>query len=109
VNAPDLYALQPDLGGLLTLAITVLIPILVGFITKRGDPKRLKALILLALTFVSTFLQAWLGALQADVPFNWVVVLYNLVVNFVISVAVQRGLWRPSGVTDTVQDMGNHD
>jgi len=104
MNAPEFYVFQPDLGGLLSLVITVLLPLAVSLITKRSQPAAMKAVLLLLFAAISTFLQAWVAALQAGAPFVWTVVAYNVVVNFVLAVAVHFGLWRPTGATDTAQD-----
>lgn len=104
MNAPEFYVFQPDLGGLLSLILTILLPIIVALVTKRSQPAAVKSLLLLLLAALSTFIQAWVGALSAGTPFVWTVVAYNVIVNFVIAVAVHFGLWKPTGTTDTAQD-----
>jgi len=104
MNAPEFYVFQPDLGGLLSLVITVLLPIVVALITKRSQPAAVKAVLLLLFSAISTFLQAWVASLQAGESFVWTVVAYNVVVNFVLAIAIHFGLWKPTGATDTAQD-----
>lgn len=107
MDAPVFYTFQPDLGGVLGLLVTIVLPIIVGLVTKRSTSATFKSLFLLFLAYVSAFLSAWLAAANKGVDFDILVVLYNGVINFVIAIAVHFGLWKPTGATDKAQDSLN--
>lgn len=107
----------PDLAGILALAIQVLLPLLVGLVTKASTAPQVKAVILLALTSVNQFLISWLDSVNTnDVgdPFNWKLVIWNIALGFALSVVSHFGLWRAPNsngvsVTDKVQATGVKD
>jgi predicted Na+-dependent transporter len=92
-------------GQILTIIIQVVLPLVVGFVTKRSMPSGIKALLLLLLTVISQSVSA---ALQADVGngYHWSALLGNIGLGFLISVGVHYGLWKPTGASDTAQDAG---
>jgi len=92
-------------GQILTLVIQIVLPLLVGLVTKRSMPSGVKALLLLLLTAISQSVSA---ALQADVGngYHWGSLLGNIGLGFLISVGVHYGLWKPTGASDTAQDVG---
>lgn len=102
---PDLpaYGFEPSLMGLLNLAIVVLLPLLVGLVTKSSTGAGVKAVILLALSGLSSVIMAWQAALEAGTVFNWVGVVYTTAINFAIAVAVHFGLWKPTGAASAAQ------
>lgn len=97
------YGFAPNLGGLLSLAITIVLPILVGLVTRQSTAAGVKAVLLLGLAAVKTVLEAWLQAVNTDVVFDWVPVVYSVLINFGIAVAVHYGLFKPSGVSAAAQ------
>lgn len=98
------YGFAPNLGGLLSLAITIVLPILVGLVTKRSTGAGVKAVLLLVLAAVNAVLSAWLQSVNTAAVFDWIPVVYTTAVNFLIAVAMHFGLWRPTGVADAAQD-----
>lgn len=95
------YAL--DTPSLLSLVIQVVLPLLVGLLTKASWSAGLKALLLLALTAVNEFVTMWYKAAEGMQAFDWRVALLNVIVGFVVAVAAHFGLWRPTGATDAAQ------
>lgn len=88
-------------AGMLALLIQVILPIVVGLITKVNVSAKLKAIILLALTSVGQFLVMW----QANFDhFDWRLYAFNVAVGFVISVGVHFGLYKPTGLADAAQN-----
>jgi hypothetical protein len=86
-----------DAALLATLA-GVIVPLLVGIVTKLQAPAGLKAMINAAL--------AALGGLAATIvpgDFAWHPFLANWATAWVVSVATYYGLWKPSGVAPAVQ------
>lgn len=98
------YGFEPNLGGLLSLAITVALPILVGLVTRRSTSAAVKAVLLFALAAVKTVLEAWLQAANTSADFVWIPVVYSALVTFAIAVAVHFGLYKPTGVAGAAQD-----
>lgn len=101
-----IYAFQPNLGGLLSLLLTIALPLIAGLLSKRSWSSNAKFLMLLAVATVKTFLEGWISALNDSVPFAFIPVVMNLVINFVVAVAIHFGAWKPSGASDTVLDTG---
>ena len=98
------YGFEPNLGGLLSLAITIALPILVGLVTRRSTSAGVKAVLLLALAAVKTVLEAWLQAANTSVDFVWIPVAYTTAINFLIAVALHFGLFKPTGMAGAAQD-----
>lgn len=104
-EVPELpaYGFAPNLGGLLSVVILVLLPILVGLITRASTSAGLKGVLLLALAAVKVVIEAWLTAVNTSVDFEFVPVVVTVLINFVIAVAVHYGLWKPTGVSGAAQ------
>jgi hypothetical protein len=83
------------------LLLTFVLPVLVGLVTTRVTGEGTKAVILLALTAVESFVVE----LAAPGP-GWDAgdALVLTAVNFVIAVAAHFGLWKPTGVSRRAQD-----
>lgn len=105
IPALPVYGFNPQsLSGILSLIITVVLPLLVGLVTKRSTRPGVQALVLLTFAAVKSFLEGWLQAVNAGVEFAAVPTAISTVVNFVIAVVVHLGLWRPTGVAGAAQD-----
>lgn len=106
VDIPSLpvYGFDPSsISGLLSLAITVLLPLVVGLVTTRTTSPAVKAVLLLAAAAIKGFLEAWLQAANSAVDFAFVPVAISIVVNFAIAAVVHFGLWKPVGASDAAQ------
>lgn len=104
-NVP-VFSFQPDLGGLLSLAVTLVLPLLVGLVTTRLTSSGTKAVLLVTLASVTTVIQAWLASVNAHVPFDWMTVVFNAVINTGVGVAAHFGLWKPTGAAKAAEDSG---
>ncbi len=93
-------------GQILSLLVQVLLPLAVGFITKRSMAPSVKAILLVFLTVVTQWATTALEAVNSGAAFEWKAWVYNILVGFVISVAVHYGLWKPTGASDSAQDAG---
>lgn len=83
------------------LLITFFLPVLVGLVTTRVTHAGAKAVVLLALSAVESFIVE----LAAPGPgWNAGDALVLTVVSFVMAVAVHFGLWKPAGVSRRAQD-----
>ncbi|MET9322010.1 hypothetical protein ABZX75_17715 [Streptomyces sp. NPDC003038] len=84
------------------LLIAFVLPVLVGLVTTRVTHPGRKAVVLLALAAVESFVveltEAGPGWAAGDAA-------VLTLVNFVVAVAAHFGLWKPAGVAQRAQDM----
>lgn len=86
------YLFEPSLAGVLSLALTVILPLLAGLLMKSSWSAFQKGLILLTLAAVKAFLEAWIGKVESGEPFAFAQTAYTVVVNFGIAVGAYVGL-----------------
>jgi hypothetical protein len=87
------------LAQLISLVVGTLLPIVVALVTDRAASGAAKALTLLALSAVSSFLSAWLVALNTGYAFDWSQTAFGVLVTFIVAVATHFGLWKPVGAS----------
>jgi len=95
---------QPDLLSLLTFIVSILLPLLVGIVTTRVTSSGIRAILLAALSLVTSVVTEWIAAVQNDHPFNLYAALVTWGGVFVIAVATHFGVWKPTGVSATLID-----
>lgn len=98
-----IYSFTPDLGGLLTFVINLLLPLLVGVVTTRVTSSNVKAVLLLALSAVAMLVTSALRAVASDVPWEWIPLVMNVGIAFGFAVLAHFGLWKPSGASRAIQ------
>ncbi|WP_431881804.1 hypothetical protein [Micromonospora chalcea] len=100
VVLPELptYLFAPNLAGVLSLALTFLLPLIAALFMRTGWSAFRKGLVLLAVAAVKSFLEAWLAAVEANLSFNVAEVAYAVLVNFGLAVVFYFGLLRDTGV-----------
>ncbi|BAL87277.1 hypothetical protein AMIS_20570 [Actinoplanes missouriensis 431] len=103
------YLFEASPAGLLSLALTVILPLLAGLLMKSSWSAFTKGLVLLALSAVKAFLEAALGATQTGESFDAWQVGYGIAVNFGIAVAVYFGLLRDTAVQRAAINSGVKD
>ena len=86
----------------LGLAISVVLPVLVGLVTTRVVHAGTKAVLLLALTALTGFLVELAGPHPDGYDIGTAVVL--TLVSFGTAVLSHFGLWKPTGVSGKAQD-----
>ena len=86
----------------LGLAISVVLPVLVGLVTTRVTHAGTKAVLLLALTALNGFLVELAGPHPDGYDIGTAVVL--TLVSFGTAVLSHFGLWKPTGVSGKAQD-----
>lgn len=92
------------------LILPVILPLLVGFVTKSSTSSKAKAILLLALSVVTALLTSVLNAYQSGATeFDLGLALLTAIVTFVFGVGVHLGLLKPTGATEAVQNSGVHD
>ncbi len=91
---PDLptYVGEPSLAGLLSLAVTVLLPIIAALFMKSSWSAFRKGLVLFLLAAIKAYLEAWLGAVNSGEAFHFAAAAYSTVVQFVLAVVAYVGL-----------------
>ena len=97
----------PDWVGVLTLVVSVILPVLVGLVTKVVTRPGVKAVLLALLSAVTGFGGELLNALVNQSPYNLFVGLITFITAFIIAVALHYGLWKPTGVSASAQRVGS--
>lgn len=92
-----------DLYQWLNLAVSVLLPLLVGLLTKQSWNRNLKAVLLLLVAALSAGVTDLITAGNLD---NWKTVLGQTAINWLIAVAVHYHLWKPIGASQVVAEIG---
>lgn len=96
-----------DWAIVIQLVLAVFLPIAVGFVTTKVTSGGKKAVLLAALTLVTSIVTQLGEAVASSGVFDLGLALLAAIPAFAISVATHYGLWKPTGVTDKVQDIGN--
>lgn len=87
------------LAQLISAVVGVLLPIVVAVVTDRVARPGVKAVVLLALAAVTSFLTEWLVALNSAATFDWSQAGFGVLLTFVVAVAMHLGLWRNVGAS----------
>lgn len=93
-----------DFAGIVQLIITVALPVLVGLVTTRVTSARAKALLLAALSLVSSMLTEILAAAEAGTAYDIGQGVVTAVFTFMGAVALHYGFWKPTGVSEAAQN-----
>lgn len=92
------YLGEPSLAGLLSLAVTFLLPVIAALFMRANWSPFTKGLVLLVAAVVKAYLEAWLGAETSNEPFNFVAAAYASVVTFGMAVVAYFGLLKKTPV-----------
>lgn len=92
------YVGEPSLAGLLSLLVTVILPIIAALFMKSSWSAFRKGLILLVAAAIKAYAEAWLGAVNHDEVFNFVGAAYSTLVQFVLAVVAYIGLLKSTAV-----------
>lgn len=92
-----------DLYQWLNVVVSLLLPLLVGLLTKASWNRNLKAVLLLLVAALSAGLTdlATSGTLE-----GWKLILEQTCINWLIAVATHFHVWRPTGVAAQVAEIG---
>jgi phosphotransferase system glucose/maltose/N-acetylglucosamine-specific IIC component len=93
---------------LLSLLVSVVLPLFVGLVTTRATSAAVKATLLAALAFASGLGGELLAALNAGVSYDLATGVFSGLATFLIAVGLHYGLWKPTGATSAVQAVGRH-
>ena len=86
-------------AGLLFILASVVLPFVVAFVTKQNTLGKYKAIILLALSAVTSFVYQWQEYASGIGDVDLANAALGAVVAFVIAAATHYGLWKPTEVT----------
>jgi hypothetical protein len=86
---------------LLWLALAIIMPLIVGLVTKQSTAAYWKSALLLALSLLNGVLTEWAAAYDS---FDWRRALAGAAFAWVIALAGHFGVWKPTGATDAAQD-----
>lgn len=96
-----------DPGAVITLLVAVVLPVLVGLVTKTVTSPGRKAITLAALALVTGLLSQLGAAVAAGVSYDLGAGLVNGLGAFIVAVALHYGLWKPVGVSQAAQEIGS--
>lgn len=99
-----IYTFQPNVGGLLSLLLTLVLPLAVAVITTRVTSAKVKGFLLLSVVAVKTTVEAIVSNGNDYIPFAWIPFLMNLAINFTLAVMMHFGIWKPSGASTAIQE-----
>lgn len=100
------YLFEPTLQGVLSLVLTVLLPLGAALVMKRSMGTAAKAIVLLALSGVKAFVEAWIDASNNGAAFNAWTVAYAIVINFGLAVVAYYGFWKGTAVQQNALNGG---
>lgn len=105
---PDLptYIGVPSLAGLLSVILTIALPVLAALFMRVGWSSFAKGLVLLGFSAVKAVLEAWLLAEQAGAAFDVGAVCWGVCVQFALAVVAYFGLMRNTGIQQAAIDGG---
>jgi hypothetical protein len=95
-----------DLYQWLNIVVSLLLPLLVGVLTKASWNGNLKAVILLAVAALSAGLTELISAGSLD---DWKLILGQTAINWLVAVATHFHVWKPTGVAAEVAKVGVRD
>lgn len=93
----------------LSLIIGVVLPLLVGVLTKASWPAGVRAVLLLFLAGVTSVLSDLLGSLNGGPAFDLGVSLLTALGTFLVGVGMHFGFWQPTRASAVVQSIGVRD
>lgn len=92
-----------DLYQWLNICVSLLLPLLVGVLTKASWNRNLKAVLLL---LAAAFSAGVTDLITAGTLEGWKLILEQTAINWLIAVATHFHLWKPTGVAADVAKLG---
>lgn len=96
-----------DVYSALGLVLGIILPAVVGLVTKDVTSATVKSLLLVALSALSGFGSAVLQAHQAGTSYNLGQGLLTMLGAFVLGVSTHYGVLKPTGASDALQAIGS--
>lgn len=99
-------AFAPTWVQLLTLLVTIVLPVLVGLVTTRETNSNRKTIYLVLLSAVTGFGSELLSALSNGQTYDAAAGLFTAVASLVVGIALHYGVWKPTGVAAAAASVG---
>lgn len=96
-----------DLAQVISLLVGVVLPLITGLVTKTTTPAGVKAVILLALSALTTGVASFGDAVANGVQFDLGAAILTFLTTFLFGVGTHFGLWAPTGVAARLQAVGS--
>lgn len=96
----------PSWVQLLTLAVTVVLPLLVGLVTKRTTDGGRKAVYLAVLAALTGLGSELLAAISDGQTYDLAAGLYTALTALVFAIALHYGVYKPTGLAGKAADVG---
>lgn len=97
------------LSQALSLAIGVVLPLVVGFITKESWGAGIRAVLLALLTGATAFLTTWKSNVDANTAFDLTEALLTWLATFLTGVGLHFGFLNPTGLSGAAKNSGISD
>lgn len=95
-----------DTGQVLSLAIGIVLPLIAGLITRWNASPGTRAVVLLVLAAITSFLTAWLDAVTTHTALDIGATLLAVLGTFLVGVGTHFGIWAPTGASNAVKNTG---
>lgn len=95
-----------DTAQVLALVIGTVLPLVAGLVTRWNASAGARAITLLVLAAITSFLTMWLDAVNMDTALDIGAALLTVLGTFLVGVGVHFGLWSPTGASDAVKQTG---
>lgn len=99
-------AVHFDTAQVLSLVIGTVLPLLAGLVTRWNASPGARAITLLALSAITSFLTMWLDAVKTSTALDIGAALLTVLGTFLVGVGTHFGLWNAVGVADAVKRTG---
>ena len=94
-----------NIALVIQIVLAVLLPIAVAFVTTRITSSAKKSWLLAGLTLVTSIVTGLSVAVAQHTAFDLGMALFLALPQFIISVAMYYGLWKPTGIAQAAQDV----
>lgn len=100
------FTFSLSLAQQLQFILAVFLPVLVGLVTTRVTSAARKAILLLALSVITSLLTEILNAVMSGQSYDLGTGLMAALTTFIIGVSMHYGLWKPTGVSEAAKEVG---
>jgi hypothetical protein len=100
------YLFEPSLAGVLSLALTVLLPLLAAVLMRSNWSSFKKGLVLFLLAAIKAYLEAWIGHVESGEHFDFLRTAYTVIVNFGLAIVFYFGLLRNTDIQQAAINSG---
>ena len=99
-------AVHVDTAQVLALVIGTVLPLVAGLVTRWNASAGARAITLLVLAAVTSFLTMWLDAVKTGTALDVGAALLTVLGTFLVGVGTHFGLWNAVGAADAVKRTG---